>query len=164
MEPCPSCHQIDQVQKVSAIVSGGTIQGISSTGASVYTASTLAQRLSLPTAPSVVRTGGCSTILLILSGGLGIILLGIASSTSRGVPYYQSNWNIAIGVLVFAAIVLIYRLAVTRSGAQDEKALAKWSQMRARWDKLYYCHRCDVIYIKDEQKYASSANMFSLLG
>jgi hypothetical protein len=149
MQLCPSCKLIDKAQKVSAIVSGG--------------ATNLAQRLSLPSAPSVVRPGGCSTVLLIVSVVLAIILLGIASSTSRGVPFYQSNWNIAIGVLIFAAIVVIHRIWVTRSAVQQEQALAKWNQMRSRWDKLYYCHRCDIVYVDGESTHAPPENMLSVL-
>jgi hypothetical protein len=163
MEPCPQCHRIDQVQKVSALVSGGTLFGTASSGASVYTASSLAQHLSLPEAPQVIRPGKGSAVLLVISGVLAFILLGIASSTSRGLPYYQSNWNFAIGVIAFTAIVFFSRFSAQRKAQQQEQALAKWHQMRERWDRAYYCHRCDIVYIDGEPRYVPARDFHTLL-
>src|SRR5258706_1894604 len=91
MDACPSCHQIDQVQKVSAIVSSGPFSS-----GTTHVSSNLAQRLSMPPAPTVTHAGGCSLVMLIIAVGWVAFIgaLAIILSLAINNPGIASTFNI----------------------------------------------------------------------
>ena len=92
MQTCPSCHQIDQVQKVSALVGASTSYG------SEYLRTDIANKLSLPKIPEqpyLEKARGCSSWLLLLAVGLfcpaTLFVIGVVSSdpTARNKDVYK---------------------------------------------------------------------------
>src|SRR5215212_4631814 len=137
MHPCPSCHQIDNVQKVTAIVSSGTTTGTVTyyESATYQTSTALAQRLMLPPKPTVDRPGGCSMILLIFSAGLALLVIGIDILAIALRQFsLDEGWQ-HIVVIVVAGLIALITYSSRRSGAaraiENEHRLAVWHHMQA---------------------------------
>lgn len=70
---CPQCHQIDSVQKVSALVDAGTFSNLDANGFNnrvSHTQTLLSQRLSMPAQPMYESPWGPYLLLLIVGCGL----------------------------------------------------------------------------------------------
>jgi len=141
----------------------------------MVTSSELAARLSLPSAPTVDRPGGCSTILLVLSVVWVAITLSVVLYNIRvasGLPDALRSIALgnatqaaafAVGGLIIALIIFSIRRSGEKRAAEDEQKLLQWKHMQERWNRANYCHRCDVVYIDGDSAYVSPSNMLSLL-
>ena len=126
---CPNCRQLDQVQKVSAIVSSGITTKHSSKIGFGVSATLLAQRLSPPVKPRFrvsvlyLYAGVCIflgvTLFLIYNRGLGMAMFVIGGVTIAYASAYAST--------------------LKKKWFTYEKAIAKWSD-------LYFCSRCDGVF------------------
>lgn len=173
---CPHCQQIDQVQKVSAIVRSGTSTSsgrIEHTHSVSYTDSTsrtaLAARLKQPGMPEK----SCMSSIATLSGMLGVIIMvpfgciggfiisSIANSSFSGLPLMP----MLIGAII---LPILFMLTVKKIKAfiqqrwPDQKLIA-WERALERWDRLFYCGRCDYVFFPETQHGASADNIRILL-
>jgi hypothetical protein len=160
---CPVCGAADRIQKVSAVVAAGTTSGefagpsVGVTrregrwgGIATYTtlrgssATYLAGCLRPPARPGISRIYQDSTafwtavVFSLLAFGL-LLYAGVAVRGALG-------WGMAIvaggGMLLLVPAVLA-RESRTRA---YELQLASWKRAMERWDRLYYCHRDDVVF------------------
>jgi hypothetical protein len=148
-------------------------------------ASTLARRLVPPPPPPTKPTSRPIVVLLIFAIILAVVgvcgfifaVMGYISSTSS---YYQSG---ALSSSVITALVCGFtpflvsvgmfvlwyflrkkdqeRLRLEQSAIND--AYQRWQQARARWEKLYYCGRDDIVFIPGEKTSATVADMIAYL-
>ena len=159
---CPSCHRIDSVQKVSAIVSAGTTTAKyeSSWGNNTVTGGstiTLAGHLALPPKPD--KATGLALFVLQVPI-IFLILVGPCALVSQGT---LSGWVI-IGFL----LALIASLGAFLGGPNKrEESLAKiaeWERAKDRWDTACYCHRCDAVYLRNGTEFMSVRRFHEMLG
>jgi hypothetical protein len=183
---CPNCHRADQVQKVSSVLgvnisdsitkgkgSGGaltvgmaggqTFVGRSFSGPSETVGemrTRLAQRLSPPDPPPfdspirLWRHVAC-WVLLILAVLLGIAGLGgsllwlVPAAISAGACY-----------LLRSRDVKAYN---TRVALHNETKAFPWLAAVDRWKTLFYCFRCDGVFIPGERVFMPTTQMNALL-
>jgi hypothetical protein len=170
---CPKCHRADSVQKVSAVVKNGTSESILkgqnistsynisanqvSIGGGSFTAkgtqnTLLSQQLSLINEKPKQTTNrrGC-LLFLSLPFFLGAIiaLLGIVSGYTKNLS--GSLLMVIIFGAIGALILTPYMIQRKRDQSSHMKALQKWRRdatlAQERWNQLYYCHRCDGVFI-----------------
>lgn len=169
MNLCPICTKDDAVQKVTTVVSNGNQNGTISgpTGGLVYSdgkfgyaagysvlngkiSTDLAKKLAAPEKPfAQVELGlGCLYFFL-------VIAMMVCAVSLNFVP---------------AAIILAILIAITiplSKRPNPEEVLLKqtmlWESKMAVYDRLYYCHRDDVVFDPVNHKYISSKNMSDLL-
>ena len=176
MQPCPSCHQIDQVQKVSALVGASTSYG------SEYLRTDIAGKLSLPKMPErpyPEKARGCSSWLLLLAVGLfcpaTLFVIGVASSdpTARNNP--MGFLGVALLWFIPGIVALVIRQVfvererrehaklLEQLAAEHQQKLTVWRRLEHQWNRAYYCRRCDVVYLDGGKEYTSPNNMLDLL-
>lgn len=181
---CAACGS-EQVQKVTAICREGnwdthgrgqtTGASILPNGQVVYAVADtrtygrgqtrLAQQLAAPPHPdwgSTPRDG-----IYWGAGGAGVMLLVtlmVANNSAAGF-WLTSGCALLAGLLVGYAVWESYRVrARERAGAVHyERARAEWQHQMARWEQLYYCSRCDVVFDPHTRRYAHPAQQWSLL-
>jgi hypothetical protein len=136
---CPRCKQIDKVEKVSALI--GRASGTSSYGSAE---ASIASKLRKPGRPS--ETGLMFLFFGALLGLYGAVMLAIVGKQ-------------AIDAAVFNASALIGPVAsllggaglwlVGRKSSKDFQAheLPAWERKKAWWQDLYYCGRCDGVFV-----------------
>lgn len=164
---CPHCHQFDQVQKVSAIVAAGTItttglgptlgvegflgstgvpsplvMGISSLHGTAR--SLLSQHLALP--PPNPRAYLHRTLY-------ATIILGILSTVGTLLGKMldllpSSDLDLLIIILAAWALALILVGAAQQFLAAKERPA--WRTAYAVWQQLFYCLRCDGVFLPGE--------------
>ena len=181
MSVCPKCGQVDQVQKVTAIVTSGTTSGTLTYYDSMYyqNSTVLAQRLMPPSEPRIDRPGFCSLILLLLFIGAFLTpLLLLASQYPEARAAIIANGGLSnrgvqtgiaqfIGMLMVPLLLAVWVLAARRSTArrteQQEQQVLAWRGAIARWNRLYYCFRCDIVHVEGEKTWANPEGMPTLL-
>lgn len=180
---CPSCGNA-AVQKVSAIVHAGTWSGRSS-GLSVGVghisggpnlgmaganatqsagSTALAQLLAPPDKPDTDQSPERTRILV-----LGLI----AFACVFGALVCLSNSNASGGItwLLLAALLGYCRqlwVRRTSPGSPEyeraQEQARQWSRRRARWDRLFYCSRCDSVFDPEDRSAVPVRRIHSLLG
>ncbi len=186
---CPSCRQVDQVQKVSSVVEGGTSTGaftgtnqsagytfgrggsVTVEGGTTTLTGTsqtqLAQRLALPPKPTfsiLSDTGAVLTVILALGGAICLFFGIIGDDPTDG--FYIAYWLrlIGIGAIVLAVlwVCLIYRHSV-KAHAAVRRTTPVWERAAAIWVRLYYCHRCDGIFVQGRESLYPTKSIKSYL-
>ncbi len=145
---CPHCQQIDQVSKVTAVVSGGVSAGVYAAPmrrggyAALPGASQTAQsmRLAAPKEP-VFRPSINVWVIVIASIVFVILSLSFA------------NWSIDIVLITLVCALIVWLIWLSR---RDKRRRAlflthhpQWEQAMAKWNALYYCGRCDGVFLPD---------------
>ncbi len=159
---CPLCRQIDMVQKVSAIVDAGTFNtshigpviGTGYTfgqGGGITTVtgfaqmrgtsqSALSQRLALPR-PHFSNYYRSTARSLFLLGLIPIVLIAFLA------PFLGFGAGLPILVVVvfiwFAALIMVAMMQRVKA----REALPAWQRAYPLWQRLYYCARCDGVFI-----------------
>ena len=167
---CPQCGQIDSVRKVSSIVNAGTSSsrysgygdsiGHSAHGAIVMdeyitingiSQTQLSLMLSPPIQPKAIFVDGFA-VMSVLLGITGIILLLF------GLPIiFTSQFGFGIFLLLFSFICIGITIwmtvrnptITTNETIRFDKQLLEWKKAINRWNELYYCHRCDGVFISN---------------
>ena len=157
---CPHCYQEDMVQKVSAIVAEGTTTGIEygwvtgRAGGRRFRGhmvgwnrqqTVLATLLAPPRRP--VHTAGIAAVFAGIF--LMVFLYCIESQAVSTVAQSSSEVMLVLGVLAVFAIALCVLLivGVSRSAAYHRRDVIAWQRQMGKWQALYYCHRCGVVFI-----------------
>lgn len=182
---CPTCHQLDQTQKVSVVVEGGTSSNSYSGrvgtdwGAigDAYSGSSrshtvLAQRLAAPSRPYTVSPwrGRTKLIVVLLVGFALCPVLGLVTSDgwrntegATGGDYF--TWLLIVGgPLAIAGIIIRTRGQESRQNDERyRREMSRWNAEIAAWGKLIYCNRCDVVFNPETAQVANSNSIRSLL-
>jgi hypothetical protein len=133
------CPSPEDVQLVSALIESGKASAtISHVGYKVTAQTALSKALSKERPLPV----GNALLLLVLGVGFGAGAIAIIGSTSSGI------WNIFWGVWLALGSVLCVMLGVERLIHPT-----KYRTIEARWDAMYYCHRCGNVFIPGDPKF-----------
>ncbi|MBA2392746.1 MAG: hypothetical protein H0V70_08365 [Ktedonobacteraceae bacterium] len=184
---CPTCGQMDMVQKVSTVVEGGTTHGSTSSygtaygrggsvGVSSYTSSThqteISRKLTFPEH---------SHALGIILGILSIIILAPATSCLFFETIVMAAVNSHTGVataaqrtheinllwingIVFLLFVLLGIAMIIFTIIKKNSEKPKRQQAQMIWHRLFYCHRDDTIFAPDDPTLrAPATHMRSIL-
>ncbi len=170
------------VQKVRALVEGGTVAGVYSSAfsnvpISGVTQSAKATQLLPPSGPSLVSPWGCGSRfgvgLIYLLGGifafLGFLaLFYLIAGIGKFSEYYGAFYCFPIAAFFFAiaiAITIRKQKAATRLKAKYAIDRARWEHARDTWNELYYCARDDVVFLPNQAgKCVPASQMSALLG
>lgn len=168
---CPRCQEMDRVQKVSAIVNAGTASGNYtgfadgvgySANGPVYmneyialsgnSQTSLGRLLSPPHQPTYNRSLGFWSV-----GALGILWIVLAFILLTIITNFQAMMDgYGIAALICAGLIsLIYyghNNRVSKERAWAESQMPGWQRVMAKWNSLYYCHRCDSVFIPGQSR------------
>lgn len=104
----------------------------------------LAQRLAPPDEPTYRSPWGfwsIGTIVLFVLVIIGNLFIDI----SRGSP---RAFEVLVIVPTIIAPIVAWKWLTARSRhARTEEALPAWENAITKWQQLYYCHRCDGVFI-----------------
>ncbi|HEX9414579.1 MAG TPA: hypothetical protein VF916_13825 [Ktedonobacterales bacterium] len=186
---CPRCGLVDQVQKVSALVTAGVSTGSGSgagymvgsfgSSGSIATAygrmyqqdshqSLLSERLSPPAEPRLVRAWPAGFTIALIGLFLGVFCsCGIAGLITSLTEEYAP---LVCGVLVALPFVAVAGVLL-RTGQQREKRSAEawqeeheqWEAAIGRWFELYYCWRDDVVFVPGSLSAIPADDMWNFL-
>jgi hypothetical protein len=165
---CPKCKQIDKVQKVSVLYSGGistveydtwrppppksglpplrmTEQAVSQT--------MLSQRLTPPAKPTAKFPHWIWVLLGVV--GAPIVCCSTVETPEEGGLYYF----LIIGGVILAGMFAVYFARQQRVAEQ----MPRWEKAVSRWHQLYYCGRCDGVFAPGETPLLSAERMGAFL-
>ena len=182
---CPRCNQMDQVRKVTSIVTEGVsetrVQGTNPVrwGGKTYylpahhagsSVTMLAKRL-LPPLEKPKTLGGRfwgalgGGILLAflgccgLSGALSSMSMGDSTTGTLGV--IAGLFLIALGAIL--SILAIISLASGKTRQQSDAEQRQYQRALAKWNTLYYCYRDDIVFVPGESSFASPEQLHAFL-
>ena len=161
---CPVCKRSDRAEKASSVVAqnSGTVWG--DNGTSFHFRNELAMTLAIPPRPDAP---GWSKAAKALGASFAVagILLAVSQiiNSMTSVPYaVELTFLVALGF--FAVLMPLRILAVTyvqrRLMAQR---LPGWTDASARWHRVYYCFRDDVVFVEGQLVYFASRDIEKLL-
>ena len=159
---CPNCHRADSVQKVTSIIRSGTTTGtwnghhisgyynfgdnsVSLGGGKLSGSSTSRTNLIMSLAPPEFKQAPNQAWLMIgfiLSFFIAFISLifGLKGSLGSLVTFFIFG---AFGVI----LVLIYKKRDNDYQAYLKEWKPKYERAIENWNNLYYCHRCDGVFL-----------------
>lgn len=177
---CPQCGHDDRIQKVQAAVVGGIseVRSSGSFGGVTYsggqwgafggpsatsgTASTLlAQRLMPPDEPQQGTSFGSH----LKQAGLAIVLF-YSGVFSFGIFGAETFWIGCISLPVSLIVIrLLYRERQKnrRAKAQFPARMQAWEQAMARWGRVYYCSRDDIVFDPETGESCHPADLHEFL-
>ncbi len=169
---CPRCRKDDQIQKVTAIVTGNTtvtdytVNGYAFGSGSVVSTTQLADRLSPPERPrsKTLKEWGCFGTILVLacamiSGFTALVVIPPVTSTFLNF-WMKPEISCMIGVippLLIPFLVAFYDAQKTR------KNMPVWKRKVYNWAQLYYCYRDDCVFDPGTGKHSSPENMEKMI-
>ena len=161
---CPLCEKDDLIQKVSSVVAQGTTSGWVGAG-SMTSMTEIARTLAPPKEPRpkdyinyMVGIVLISLGVMIVSGFgiMGLTLLGDLDLGSLGYGIY-CLWC-GLPILLGSATSSILRALVDRSRRNDRMRVARekalWRDAMAKWERLYYCARDDIVFDPSDRTWA----------
>ena len=181
---CPRCNQMDQVRKVTSIVTEGVsetrVQGANpvSWGGKTYylpvhragsSVTMLAKRLLPPEKPKTLggRFWGALRwgILLAFLGCCGCLgalpLMSMGDSTTGTLGVIAGLFFIALGAIL--SILAIISLASGKTRQQSDAEQRQYQRALAKWNTLYYCYRDDIVFVPGESSFASPEQLHAFL-
>lgn len=169
------------VQKVSALVEGGTVAGVYSSAfsnvpISGITQSAKASQLLPPSEPSQRRSPwGCGSRLgigLLYLSGIFFLIIGFIGlfDVSVGLGKFSDAWG-AIFCFPLGVVFVPTAIAVTRRKnkvaarlkAQNQIERSRWKNAMDNWNELYYCARNDVVFLPNQAGKCVPASQMSLI-
>jgi hypothetical protein len=164
---CPVCQDEDRSQKVSSVVRSGGGSLIWTDGEVVQYETHTAQLLREPEFPAVMPKQrvvlGTALSWLAMGGILGIVAL-LDWQTEVVLPQLSLDLMTVIAVLWFGFAVPGILLGRYHRLQEHARQIAPACiDARARWTKLYYCFRDDVVFVPGENVSAPPDQMMALL-
>ena len=93
-----------------------------------------------------------------------------------GVPFFLTlgwfasivAWWVAFPLSLLCFLILFVAWQTNRDEYQQAKANLPaqerlWSERYSRWERLYYCSRCDHVFLPESRRFAPIAQMYALL-
>lgn len=146
---CPNCREIDQVQSAAAIYQAGTTHTTGKSRSSSWFGpsyththqsshqTNLAHRLAPPERKTGQQVFTALISFLSMKFLWDILHNHIQKTGSGRLPIGYTTGEFLIGLFF---VIFIVRIAVN---ARQRSAQAK------RWDKLWYCHRCNLEFVAE---------------
>jgi hypothetical protein len=161
---CPQCRQADQVRHIAAVTGGGSPGDLPPALEASF--SHLAQELAPPEEPHVsgplTPAEVVATIVMICIAfpafGLAFeafretrSLMAVAASDPLTAPLI-TWWKIVLFASVVVFVLCLVGVAVTGQRYYERRAAQRasweaWSRARTKWEQLYYCGRCDGVFL-----------------
>lgn len=168
---CPKCGTSDHSQKVSVIYQGGTSSssyhgsgptlnyrdgkmevGSAFMSGTVNSSSQLARKLAPPPGPTSPSTPG-----KVFLGPLIMLIFGFCTFSA----FIGGYDNEDAGGLLIGLIGLAVGFGLILKGISEknekmveyESQIPKWKEEMKDWNKLYYCHKDDIMYHPENGKY-----------
>jgi hypothetical protein len=167
---CPSCGEVDTVRKASAVNASGThttsyeIPVVYGSGEDQYTR--IEQRTATSQTPTAARLepppkprGGISLIGFGVGWALPSSFIGFIVTNRIYKDVYsripaEKYWLPILAVLVIGIVVAaIWNQEQAKAAA---KALPIWQYAIRRWNTLFYCMRCDGVFIPGNNSFATA--------
>ena len=139
---CPRCGHLDRVQKVSAL----------------YHSTAHSERFMPPIEPRGVNIPWWIWLLGVAGTGIGIYML--ISNLSYG---FVDSVNVVCALVPGAIVLLVASMAHALGKDRVTKAMPIWKRAMQRWAQLYYCGRCDGVFIPGESSLMPAEQMQALL-
>ena len=162
---CPACLRNDEVKKVTSIVANQTqnMNGVIEVPVRGTQSTVLARKLQLPAKPvGKGKPGRPWRYLLLLFAASGLIQgfvysFGLGYSFGEG-PFFAQGIGMSIeGGLVFLWFIYLNNKAKKNAVIYEkeikrirEQQIPIWEKAVERWKKLYYCSRCDLVFVPGE--------------
>ena len=144
--PNPVCPLPEDVQKVSVVVSSGTIEGLKPGQYSVM--SSLSKQLAAPPQPEYTDKWGWKLIAWVIALGylslaslteFGLLTAGIAVLPAGDTPTPPAFLVFGIGSgAIFVWILIWHRVTANQ--------FRRWHKAKDKWDQLYYCKHCGSVF------------------
>lgn len=157
---CPHCSQQDMVQKVSALADNNTVTGVEygwvvgRTRGRRFTGHTigwnrqqtmLASLLAPPSKPKPVVGLAALVVLFLLLPSLLCTVSQENTTVAQTSMEVRIFWLVVIGMHL--ALLLLLLLGVRKNASYSQSAWSEWRRQMQKWQALYYCHRCDGVFI-----------------
>ena len=186
---CPRCHRVDNVQKVSAIVNAGissstytgyadgigytpngpaitddyiTIAGSSQTALSSLLAPP--QRPTYNTISGIISTpAGLHASVWLLVIGLAGALIILSSLQNFELLFSASG---ILGIICFAIPIWLLSRMIRNANASRiwaETQMPHWQRAITKWQQLFYCHRCDGVFLPGHFFFVPAGQMLDFL-
>lgn len=160
---CPCCCSPQAVQRVAAIVSGGTRQVRIVTADLIPAAGVSRSNLAHLLAPPRQPGGGWLPIialigLLILSVPAScivtVVIVGFQGQAFEAAFASGAAERIFLAVAGVAALIAIgLAVGLSQLGERGRReASERWNKQMARWQQSWYCHRCHVTFVAGSSK------------
>jgi hypothetical protein len=153
---CPNCCHVDTVQKVSAIVAAGTSEGVigGRTLSSNYNISESEWSLGVGSfAGSSVNTTNLAKKL--------------AAPELPPSPQANEMGCLAYGWLIFPPVFLFFLYLQERDRTKYRQLVQEWEPRiktaKEKWNCLYYCHKCDGVFLPGQVPLVSIDRMGDFL-
>lgn len=141
---CPQCGQTDEVCRVSDLVHDEPD-------------SLLAQKLAAPRSPRPAAVIGCATSFFatMVSISAAIFATGLTELTSSaprtnllfGVRDTSVFTGIITFLFVFVGVHAMFVWRQARASRYFRRAFSAWHHASERWQQLYYCARCNGVFL-----------------
>lgn len=168
---CPNCQRVDSVQKISAIVNGGISFGRYNGYANGYYDSAyinitnynqtrLSKLLFPPKNPyKAIRHYSSESVYIKELAGIaavGLAALGCMLVIIFAGPSSQYSCLTTMILLTLLTTISLFFWVFTNlkksrtDNAWAESQMPNWISIMTRWHQMYYCHRCDGIFLPGE--------------
>lgn len=173
---CPVCGKDDVVQKVSSVVSNGISDGYYSRYSGRYShlhetsATNLARQLVPPSPPDKRPILGHCINALMLVGFTALCLFIFLASISGFLEgptdntLISTSFVVTLASLVFTILTLNKIQVIIRQNKYEyPKRVEEWQRQMAKYDRLYFCHRDDVVFDMESRRFTAPKNLLWFL-
>ncbi len=167
---CPTCNRTDRAEKVSSVVRQGSGVILPSSGVrepQPYVTS-LARTLSLPDPPRASNYPR-TVASIVVSWVMGAIVVGAVALLKAqslvdlpSLPLDAALYGTIVLFGLLLPLLLLWRTVLQQRAFRRQ--LPQWRHVRARWSRLYYCFRDDVVFYGGSDVAVSPDSVRSLLG
>jgi transcription elongation factor Elf1 len=165
---CPSCGRADAVRKVTAIVEAETAN-VTVRGSRGAAQSVLAQKLRFPLEKPIVSDPISWSASLAIGAAVlafGIFIFAISAATLPNTMDSAFDMLMSCAVIGGVFLVLAWRLhrpIPPKEAERRERQSNDYKTALQRYDDVYYCTRCDLVFVPGDTRSAPAADLISLL-
>lgn len=182
---CSECGKDDAIQKVTSILRGGTSSGTFSgpTGGATFvdgklapvggysrlsgtTRSQLAEILAPPKQPEAKVDAGLKILAICIWSFFIMMLLAYSCASSGYMSQSdQRGYLLTLGISLFFAVLVTWIISNLKKDAEEKlpSELDVWTKKMEVYNRLYYCHRDDVVFDPETGASVSPQKMNELL-
>lgn len=157
---CPNCNQADSVRKVSAIYSEGmatsSVLVRHSEGGHSYGSgkaqTSLSKKLSPPELPEELSGFGKIIAWVFFLAPFGVALL-LAQTYFQRLSIGNNDSLMLISIIICVGFGIFLIAMYSKDTKRKNEMRERWERVKPKWDKLYYCGRCDGVFTLESRKF-----------